>query len=123
MEGELKALEAQPGARGDVPTLLWSLDDALRYLPLAALYEVTGTCSSGSETCFSLRELWPHDRLGRSEGKRAQRAGHGIVKELWRLAAAARRSAELDSVCSRSAVPESHGPMGRQAAAPTIGSR
>jgi len=32
-------METLAGAQGRVATLLWSLDDALRYLPMAALYD------------------------------------------------------------------------------------
>ena len=39
IEGEIKTLEAAPGPQGSVPTLLWSLDDALRYVPMGALYD------------------------------------------------------------------------------------
>jgi CHAT domain-containing protein len=39
LESELKALEKKPGGQGSVPTLLWSLDGVLRYLPMAALYD------------------------------------------------------------------------------------
>ena len=40
LEPELKALESH-SARGSVPTLLWSLDGVLRYVPMAALYDGT----------------------------------------------------------------------------------
>ena len=39
---ELKALEKTPvpdGSQNHVPTLLWSLDGVMRYLPMAALYD------------------------------------------------------------------------------------
>ena len=39
LEDDLKALNTPPAAEGRAPTLLWSLDDALRYLPMAALYD------------------------------------------------------------------------------------
>ncbi len=39
IEDELKTLEAPAPGQTGVPTLLWSLDDALRYLPMAALYD------------------------------------------------------------------------------------
>ena len=39
LEDDLKALNTPPDAEGRAPTLLWSLDDALRYLPMAALYD------------------------------------------------------------------------------------
>jgi CHAT domain-containing protein len=39
LEDELKVLEKPSDAQGRAPTLLWSLDDALRYLPMAALYD------------------------------------------------------------------------------------
>ena len=39
---ELKAIEKNPtqnGSQNQVPTLLWSLDGVMRYLPMAALYD------------------------------------------------------------------------------------
>ncbi|MGA3070707.1 MAG: tetratricopeptide repeat protein, partial [Terracidiphilus sp.] len=39
LEGELNALERSPQEKGRVPTLLWSLDGVMRYLPMAALYD------------------------------------------------------------------------------------
>ena len=39
LEDELKTLEAGSRSKGSVPTLLWSLDDALRYVPMGALYD------------------------------------------------------------------------------------
>src|SRR6202034_2563064 len=43
LEPELKALELHPALAGQspVPTLLWSLDGVLRYVPIAALYDGT----------------------------------------------------------------------------------
>jgi CHAT domain-containing protein len=39
LEDDLKKLEAPAAGQAGVPTLLWSLDDALRYLPMGALYD------------------------------------------------------------------------------------
>ena len=43
LDPELKALAMQPAQPGQspVPTLLWSLDGVLRYVPMAALYDGT----------------------------------------------------------------------------------
>src|SRR5580693_9244674 len=43
LEPELKALEAQPAPAPatHVPTLFWSLDGVLRYVPMAALFDGT----------------------------------------------------------------------------------
>ena len=38
-EKELKPLEQSRAGHNRVPTLLWSLDSVLRYLPMAALYD------------------------------------------------------------------------------------
>src|ERR1019366_6164732 len=39
LEDDLGKLEAPAAGQPGVPTLLWSLDDALRYLPMGALYD------------------------------------------------------------------------------------
>jgi CHAT domain-containing protein len=39
LEGELKDLEQNSPTESQVPTLLWSLDGAMRYLPMPAMYD------------------------------------------------------------------------------------
>ena len=96
LEDELKALERIPGAQGRVPTLLWSLDDALRYLPMAALYDGQHYMVERYNNVLFTPESYGHMADSPlTNGSAPQRAGDGLVQELWRPAGAARRDARI----------------------------
>ena len=103
LEDELKALEAGPGAQGSVPTLLWSLDDALRYVPMGALYDGNHYLVERFHNVLFTPESYGHmtDAPIRN-GNPPSAAGHGAVEELWRPAGAARRNAGVGFRGSRS---------------------
>jgi CHAT domain-containing protein len=112
MEGELKALEAQPGARGDVPTLLWSLDDALRYLPMAALYDGHRYMLERFRNVLFTPESYGHmTDSPLAKGSAPSVLAMGLSKSYGGLPPLPGVLPELDSVVRDPAVPESHGPM------------
>ncbi len=112
VEGELKTLEAQPGARGEVPTLLWSLDDALRYLPMAALYDGHQYMLERFKNVLFTPESYGHmtDAPLAKESAPSVLA-MGLSKSYGGLPALPGVLPELDSVVRDPAVPASHGPM------------
>jgi CHAT domain-containing protein len=113
IEGELKALEWQPGAQqGSVPTLLWSLDDALRYLPMAALYDGHHYMVERFNNVLFTPESYGH--MGDAplkDGPALYVLAMGLSKSYGGLPALPGVMPELDSVVHDPSVPESHGPM------------
>ncbi len=91
---ELNALEQSSQEKGRVPTLLWSLDGAMRYLPMAAMYDGRHYLAERFNNILFTPESYGHmTSLLRQEQGCAPRARDGIVEELWRPAGPARRDA------------------------------
>ncbi|MGC1463221.1 MAG: CHAT domain-containing tetratricopeptide repeat protein [Terracidiphilus sp.] len=112
VEGELKKLEAQPGTQGDVPTLLWSLDDALRYLPMAALYDGRQYMLERFKNVLFTPESYGHmTDTPLAKGSAPSVLAMGLSKSYGGLPPLPGVLPELDSVVHDPAVPESHGPM------------
>ena len=112
LEDELKAMETPPDAQGRVPTLLWSLDDALRYLPMAALYDGQHYMVERFNNVLFTPESYGHmtDSPLLREAKPSVLA-MGLSKSYGGLPALPGVMPELDAVVHDPAVPESHGPM------------
>jgi len=112
LEDELKAMETRAGAQGRVATLLWSLDDALRYLPMAALYDgqhyLVERFNNVLFTPASYGHMADSPLLG---GARPSVLAMGLSKSYGGLPALPGVMPELDAVVHDPAVPESHGPM------------
>ena len=112
LEDELKAMETPAGAQGRVATLLWSLDDALRYLPMAALYDgrhyLVERFNNVLFTPASYGHMADSPLLG---GARPSVLAMGLSKSYGGLPALPGVMPELDAVVHDPAVPESHGPM------------
>ena len=112
LEGDLKSLEAAPGAPGTVPTLLWSLDDALRYLPMAALYDGHQYLLERFNNILFTPESYGHmaaDPLANASAPNV--LAMGLSKSYGGLPALPGVLPELDSIVRDPGVPESHGPM------------
>ncbi len=114
IEVELKPLESQPGApQGSVPTLLWSLDDALRYLPMAALYDGHHyMLERFNNVLFTPESCWAD--MGDAplkNGSAPNVLAMGLSKSYGGFPALPGVMPELDSVVHDPSVPESHGPM------------
>jgi CHAT domain-containing protein/tetratricopeptide (TPR) repeat protein len=119
---ELKALEQNiaqstsqsPAAAGQnqVPTLLWSLDGVLRYLPMAALYDGQHYMLERFNNVLFTPESYGHMTASsdlKSGGLRV--LAMGLSKSYGGLPALPGVMPELEAVVHDPAVPESHGPM------------
>jgi len=112
IEGELKTLEAAPGAQGNVPTLLWSLDDALRYLPMGALYDGRHYMVERFHNVLFTPESYGHMTDAPLDGGELPSVlAMGLSKSYGGLPALPGVIPELDSIVHDPSVPDSHGPM------------
>ena len=112
LEGELKTIEAQPASQSGVPTLLWSLDDALRYLPMAALYDGNHYMLERFNNVLFTPESYGHmTDKPLATGSAPSVLAMGLSKSYGGLPALPGVMPELDAVVRDPAVPESHGPM------------
>lgn len=112
IEGELKALEAEPRPQGNVPTLLWSLDDALRYVPVGALYDGSHYMVERFHNVLFTPESYGHMTDSPLQGATAPRAlAMGLSKSYDGLPALPGVIPEIYSIVNDPAQPESHGPM------------
>lgn len=112
LDDELKALDASPDASGHVPTLLWSLDDALRYLPMAALYDGRHYMVERYNNVLFTPESYGHMLDSPlTNGTAPTVLAMGLSRSYGGLPALPGVMRELDSVVHDPAVPESHGPM------------
>ena len=113
IEGELKTAGAQPRrAERRVPTLLWSLDDALRYLPMAALYDGQHYMVERFNNVLFTPESYGHmTDSPLTNGTAPSVLAMGLSKSYGGLPALPGVMPELDAVVHDPAVPESHGPM------------
>jgi CHAT domain-containing protein len=112
IEPQLKVLEATPGAQGGVPTLLWSLDDALRYIPMGALYDGSHYMVERFHNVLFTPESYGHMTDTPLESGMAPSAlAMGLSKSYGGLPALPGVIPELDSVVHDPSAPDSHGPM------------
>jgi CHAT domain-containing protein len=112
VEDELKTLEAEPAAQGGVPTLLWSLDDALRYLPMGALYDGKHYLVERFNNVLFSPESYGHmTDAPLANGAKPSVLAMGLSKSYGGLPALPGVMPELDAVVHDPSVPESHGPM------------
>ena len=112
LEGELKGLEKSSGASGSVPTLLWSLDDALRYVPMGALYDGNHYMVERFHNVLFTPESYGHmTDAPLASGDLPSALAMGLSRSYGGLPALPGVLPELDSVVHDPAVPESHGPM------------
>ena len=112
LEGELKSVESVAGAPNTVPTLLWSLDDVLRYLPMAALYDGRRYLLERFDNVLFTPESYGRMADAPLAGSAAPSVlAMGLSKSYGGLPALPGVLPELDSIVHDPAVPESHGPM------------
>ena len=112
IEDELKTLETPSAAESDVATLLWSLDDALRYLPMAALYDGHRYMVERFNNVLFTPESYGHmTDSPLMSGARPSVLAMGLSRSYGGLPALPGVMPELDAVVHDPAVPESHGPM------------
>ena len=112
IEEELKPLEAASIGQSGVPTLLWSLDDALRYLPMAALYDGHQYMLERFNNVLFTPESYGHmTDSPLTNGTSPSVLAMGLSKSYGGLPALPGVMPELDAVVHDSSAPESHGPM------------
>ena len=110
--GELSALEQSAQSSGKVPILLWSLDGAMRYLPMAALYNGHRFLVERFENVLFTPESYGHmtDASGAKITSLSVLA-MGLSRSYGGLPPLPGVLSELNSVVHDPAVPESHVPM------------
>ncbi len=109
LEGELKTLTS---AQNSVPTLLWSLDDALRYVPMGALYDGTHYLVERFHNVLFTPESYGHiNDSPLANGQPPRALAMGLSKSYGGMPALPGVLPELDSVVRDPSVPDSHGPM------------
>jgi CHAT domain-containing protein len=112
LEGELNALERGTQEKGRVPTLLWSLDGVMRYLPMAALYDGRRYLVERFNNVLFTPESYGHMTASSGANQASFRVlAMGLSKSYGGLPALPGVMPELDAVARDPAVPESHGPM------------
>ncbi len=111
-ESALKSLEATSGVDGSVPTLLWSLDDALRYVPMGALYDGNHYLVERFHNVLFTPESYGHiTDAPIHSGDPPKALAMGLSKSYDGMPALPGVIPELDSVARDPSVPASHGPM------------
>ncbi len=109
---ELSALERNSQDQARVPTVLWSLDGVMRYLPMAALYDGQRFLVERFNNILFTPESYGHMTASSNSGKPGLRAlALGLSKSYGGLPALPGVLPELDAVVHDPAVPDSHGPM------------
>jgi CHAT domain-containing protein len=112
VESELNKIESPATANSAVPTLLWSLDDALRYLPMAALYDGRRYMLERFNNVLFTPESYGHmTDSPLMNGSLPSVLAMGLSKSYGGLPALPGVLPELDAVVHDPSVPESHGPM------------
>ncbi len=116
LDVELKALEQTPPADGadknHAPTLLWSLDGVLRYLPMAALYDGRHFMLERFNNVLFTPESYGHMKASADpNADRLRVLAMGLSKSFGGLPALPGVMPELEAVVHDPAMPKSHGPM------------
>ncbi|MFZ0275031.1 MAG: tetratricopeptide repeat protein [Acidobacteriaceae bacterium] len=111
LEAELTALERAQQDKTRVPTLLWSLDGTMRYLPMTALYDGHRYLAERFNNVLFTPESYGH-MTSPDPNKSALRVlAMGLSKSYGGLPALPGVLAELDAVVHDPSDPESHGPL------------
>ena len=109
---ELRPVETPSAGQPGVPTLLWSLDDALRYLPMAALYDGQHYMLERFKNVLFTPESYGHMvDAPWANGTAPSVLAMGLSRSYGGLPALPGVMPELDAVVHDPAVPDSHGPM------------
>ena len=111
LEAELAALERNPLDKGRVPTLLWSLDGAMRYLPMAALFDGHRYLAERFNNVLFTPESYGHMTAPDVNRTHLRVLAMGLSKSYGGLPALPGVIPELDAVVHDPADPQSHGPI------------
>jgi CHAT domain-containing protein/Tfp pilus assembly protein PilF len=111
LESELIALEKGQQTKTRVPTLLWSLDGAMRYLPIAALYDGHRYMAERFNNVLFTPESYGHMGAPDANKTMLRVLAMGLSKSYGGLPALPGVVSELDAVVHDPSDPASHGPM------------
>lgn len=111
LESELAALERSPRSGGRAPTLLWSLDGAMRYLPMAALYDGHRYLAERFNNVLFTPESYGRMAAPDADKSSLRVLAMGLSKSYGGLPALPGVVSELDAVVHDPSDPASHGPM------------
>ncbi len=112
LEDELNTIETASGAQDNVPTLLWSLDNALRYVPMGALYDGNHYLVERFRNVLFTPESYGHIADAPIQGGDPPKAlAMGLSKSYNGMPALPGVIPELDSVAHDPSNPDSHGPI------------
>lgn len=112
LEEELMALEKIPDTQGRVPTLLWSLDGVMRYLPMAALYDGHHYMLERFRNVLFSPQSYGHMAASSdANGSELSVLAMGLSKSYHGLPALPGVLPELDAIVHDPDVAESHGPL------------
>lgn len=112
LQGELIDLEKTSGPQGHVPTLLWSLDGVMRYLPMAAMYDGKQYLAERFNNVLVSPESYRHMSDAADAGNaNLHMLAMGLSRSYGGLPALPGVMPELESVVRDPAVAESHGPL------------
>jgi CHAT domain-containing protein len=112
LEDELKTLNMHSAGEEQAPTLLWSLDDALRYLPMAALYDGHRYMLERFNNVLFTPESYGHmTDSPLLDASKPRVLAMGLSRSYGGLPPLPGVLPELYSVVHDPDVPDSHGPM------------
>ena len=115
LDPELKSLESLPLSTSDhspVPTILWSLDGVLRYVPMAALFDGSHYMAERFNNVLFTPESFGHMTVqSRPNDARPRVLAMGLSKSYGGLPALPGVMPELEAVVHDPSDPASHGPM------------
>jgi len=113
LSDELKAVEQAPAGTQTkrAPTLLWSLDGVLRYLPMSALYDGQHYMIERFNNVLFTPESYGHMAAAGGSASGMHVLAMGLSNSYGGLPALPGVTPELDAVAHDPAVPDSHGPM------------
>ena len=112
LHGELADLEKTSTPQGHVPTLLWSLDGVMRYLPMAAMYDGKQYLIERFNNVLISPESYRHMSDAADAGNaNLHMLAMGLSRSYGGLPALPGVMPELESVVHDPAVAESHGPL------------
>ena len=111
LEAELTALEHAPLDKSRVPTLLWSLDGAMRYLPMAALYDGHRYLVERFNNVLFTPASYGHMTAPDANKSALRVLAMGLSKSYGGLPALPGVIPELDAVVHDPSDPQSHGPI------------
>ncbi len=111
LESELAALERSGQTGGRVPTLLWSLDGTMRYLPMAALYDGSHYLAERFNNVLFTPESYGHMGAPDANKPSLRVLAMGLSRSYGGLPALPGVIPELDDVVHDPADPASHGPL------------